>query len=274
MDALFHAVSGWRWPIAVSMLFLLLVWESASPYFLFFLKKGKERVRHGGRNVFLGLFNGLVVAAVFVGLWAKMTDWTTAHGYGLLNLAGLPLWLHFAGAILLLDFWTYWWHRFNHTLPFLWRFHKVHHSDPFMDVTTANRFHLGEIVLSSLLRIPVLFLVGATLGELAVYETLLFANTQIHHANIGLSARADKILRIFVASPDMHKVHHSRWLSETNSNYTSLFSAWDRIFRSFKLRANPHEISFGLDDTDEPDQQTISGLFRMPTGKNNPPKST
>ena len=271
MDLIFHAVSGWRWPIAVSMLFLLLVWESASPYFLFYLRKGKERVRHGGRNVFLGIFNGLVVAAVFAGLWAKMTAWTAANGYGLLHLTALPPWIHIAGAILLLDFWTYWWHRFNHILPFLWRFHKIHHSGPFMDVTTANRFHLGEIVISSLLRLPVLFLIGATLGELVVYETLLFANVQIHHANIGLSARADKFLRIFVTSPDMHKVHHSRWLPETNSNYTSLLSVWDRLFKSFILRADPHEISFGLNDTDEPRQQTISGLFLMPTKKNNPP---
>jgi len=90
MDALFHAVSGWRLPIAFSMLFLLLLWESALPYFLFFQSRTGNRLRHGGRNVFLGIFNGLVVAVVFVGLWAKMTDWTSAHGYGLLNLATLP----------------------------------------------------------------------------------------------------------------------------------------------------------------------------------------
>ncbi len=271
MDALFNALSGWRWPIAVSMLFLLLLWESASPYFLFFRKRTDNRLRHGGRNVFLGIFNGLVVAVVFVGLWAKMTDWTAANGYGLLNLASIPFWIHVLAAFLMLDFWTYWWHRFNHTLPFLWRFHKVHHSDPCMDVTTANRFHLGEIVFSSILRLPVLLLAGATLGELALYETLLFANTQIHHANIGFSSVADKVLRIFLTSPNMHKVHHSRLLAETNSNYTSLLSVWDRLFGSFRLRANPHEISFGLDDTDQPNQQTIPGLFLMPTEKNNPP---
>ncbi len=271
MDALYHAVSGWRWPMALSVLFLLLAWESASPYFLFFRAKTRKRLRHGGRNMFLGIFNGIVVAVVFAGLWSIVTEWTTARGYGLLNLAEIPTWAHVMGAFILLDFWTYWWHRFNHIVPFFWRFHKVHHSDPFMDVTTANRFHLGEIVLSSLFRLPILYLIGNSLGELVFYEIFLFANNQIQHANIGLSALGDKILRIFVTSPAMHKVHHSRLLPETNSNYTSLLSVWDRLFRSFRLRAKPHEINFGLEDTDAPRQQTLPGLFLMPTEKNNPP---
>ena len=271
MDTLFHTISGWRLPIAISMLFLLLLWESASPYFLFFRTRSGNRLRHGGRNIFLGIFNGLIVAVIFAGLWLLIIGWTTDRGYGLLNLAEIPTWLHVMGAFILLDFWTYWWHRFNHILPFLWRFHKVHHSDPFMDVTTANRFHLGEIVFSSLLRLPVFIIIGNTLGELALYEIFLFANNQVQHANIGLSASGDKILRIFLTSPAMHKVHHSRWLPETNSNYTSLLSVWDRLFRSFRLRADPHEICFGLDDTDQPRQQTIPGLFLMPTEKGNPP---
>jgi len=271
MDTLFHAISGWRWPIAISILFLLLLWESASPYFLFFRTRTDSRLRHGGRNIFLGIFNGLIVAVIFAGLWSLMIGWIDDRGYGLLNLAEIPSWLHVVGAFILLDFWTYWWHRFNHVLPFLWRFHKVHHSDPFMDVTTANRFHLGEIVFSSLLRLPVFFLIGNTLGELALYEIFLFANNQVQHANIGISASGDKILRIFLTSPAMHKVHHSRWLPETNSNYTSLLSVWDRLFRSFRLRADPHEICFGLDDTDQPRQQTIPGLFLMPAEKGIPP---
>jgi len=254
-------------PIAIGLLFAMLVWESTVPFFGFFRSATRNRLRHGGINILLGVINAVVVAAVFVQLWSWVAAWTEARGIGLLNLAELPWWLSVMGAFLLLDFWTYWWHRFNHTIPFLWRFHKVHHSDPRMDVTTANRFHLGEIVISSILRLPVLLITGASLGELALFETLLFANTQFHHANIGISGKGDLLLRIFVASPAMHKVHHSRWTPETNSNYTSLFSVWDRVFGSFRLRDDPHEIEFGLDDTDNPKQQTIGGLMAMPVGK-------
>ncbi len=264
MDALFEAISEWRQPLSLGLLFALLAWESASPFLGFFQRRSRDRIRHGLRNLLLGLINLFIVATLFVSLWAAITAWTAYQGIGLLNLTPLPFWLHLMGAVLMLDLWTYWWHRLNHTLPFLWRFHKVHHSDPHMDVTTANRFHFGEITLSSLLRLPVLLLTGATLGELALYETLMFANTQFHHANIGLPEKADRFLRFFFTSPAMHKVHHSRLPSETNSNYTALLSLWDRLFCSFQLRADAREIHFGLDKTDLSHQQAFTGLMKMP----------
>lgn len=267
MDALYQAIGPWRQPLAIGLLFAMLVWESAAPFFGFFRGTARDRVRHGGINILLGVINAVVVAAVFVKLWTWVATWTEAQGFGLLHLVELPWWLSVIGALLLLDFWTYWWHRFNHVIPFLWRFHRVHHSDPRMDVTTANRFHIGEMVISSILRLPVLLITGVSLGELALYEVLLLANTQLHHANIGLSGKSDQLLRIFLTSPAMHKVHHSRWMPETNSNYTSLLSVWDRLFRSFRLREDPHEIAFGLDDTDDPKQQTIGGLMVMPAEK-------
>lgn len=271
MDALYNTIAGLRQFSAVGILILLLLWESGSPYFGFFRARTRHRFMHGTRNIFLGILNTVVVAFGFVALWAAVTTWAARHGFGLLNFIPIPSWVHIIGAVLLLDLWTYWWHRFNHVIPFLWRFHKVHHSDPNMDVTTANRFHTGEIVFSSILRLPVLALTGASLGELALFEILLFANTQLHHANIGFSEKADRFLRIFLTSPSMHKVHHSRWQPETDSNYTALLSVWDRLFGSFRLRADPHNISFGLDDTDRPEQQSLTGLLKMPATKPNKP---
>lgn len=122
-----------------------------------------------------------------------------------------------------------------------------------MDVTTANRFHLGEIILSSLLRLPVFLITGITLGELVLYEMIMFANTQIHHENIGFPENYGRILRMFFTSPAMHKVHHSRVTSETNSNDTSLLSIWDRAFLSFCLRDHLRTIQYGLDETDRPE---------------------
>jgi sterol desaturase/sphingolipid hydroxylase (fatty acid hydroxylase superfamily) len=270
MEAIFTIASTWRQPLAVGILFIILVWESAWPFFGFFRMRSRERMRHGARNITLGLINTVVVAALFIHLWSKVAHWSWERSFGILNSVSLPGWQHLIGAVMLLDLWTYWWHRFNHTIPFLWRFHKVHHSDPHMDVTTASRFHIGEIVISSLLRLAVIPLGGITLAELAVFETFLFANTQLHHANVGLHSKVDRLVRIFATTPAMHKVHHSAFTPETNSNYTALLSVWDRLFRSFRLRPDPSGITFGLEDTKRPDQQTLAGLLKMPTEKPEP----
>lgn len=254
--------------IAIGMLFALLLWETAHPFFRF--PKGRERVRHGLRNVTLGIFNAVVTSVVFVGLWLSASAWAEHHEFGLQHWLPLPTWAAWLLAILLLDAWTYFWHRINHRFPFLWRFHRVHHSDPHMDVTTANRFHIGEIAMSSILRVPLIILLGISIGQLAVYEILMFAVVQFHHANIGISEKWDRVLRLFIVTPYMHKVHHSRWQPETDSNYSSLLSIWDRIFRSFRINEKPETIRLGLDEFDHPADQTIPGLLRTPLAKRKP----
>ena len=219
----------------------------------------------------LGGLNAGLIALVFVGLWLTAAVWAEQHQFGLLNwlhlAAGLPVWVHVVGALLLLDAWTYLWHRLNHIIPFLWRFHRVHHADPKMDVTTASRFHIGEIFFSSLLRIPLIALLGLHFWELLVYETAMFAVVQFHHANIALPERLDRVLRVLIVTPAMHKVHHSRWQPETDSNYSSLFSFWDRIGRSFRLRKDLSALRLGLDELDAPEEQTFTGMLRTPFSK-------
>jgi sterol desaturase/sphingolipid hydroxylase (fatty acid hydroxylase superfamily) len=248
--------------IALGVLVALLLWETASPFFP--LPKGRERVRHGFRNVLLGILNAAVTTLIFVGLWWTAAAWAESRSFGLLHWLDLPAWAGWLVAILAFDAWTYYWHRINHRIPFLWRFHRVHHSDPHMDVTTANRFHIGEIVLSSVLRIPLIILLGASIGQLALYELLMFAVVQFHHANIGVSEKWDRVLRIFIVTPYMHKVHHSRWRPETDSNYSSLLSIWDRIFRSFRINEKPDTIRLGLDEFDAPKDQTLPGMLKTP----------
>lgn len=248
--------------IALGLLAVLLLWETVSPFFLF--PKGRERVRHGFRNVMLGVLNALVITLVFVGLWWTAAAWAGSRSFGLLHWLSFPAWLEWPLAILFFDAWTYYWHRINHRIPFLWRFHRVHHSDPHMDVTTANRFHTGEIVMSSILRVPLIVLLGASIEQLALYELLMFAVVQFHHANISVSEKWDRVLRLFIVTPYMHKVHHSRWQPETDSNYSSLLSIWDRLFRSFRINEKPETILLGLDEFDRPADQTIPGLLRTP----------
>jgi sterol desaturase/sphingolipid hydroxylase (fatty acid hydroxylase superfamily) len=263
--------------LAAIGLVVLLLLEGAHPFFAFFRDRA-ERRRHLLRNLALGLGNTLLIAVVFAGLWVLAAEWARTEGVGLLNLltsAGLPAWAHAVLAVLLLDLWTYAWHRVNHVVPFLWRFHRVHHADAQMDVTTASRFHTGEIVLSSALRIPLIVLLGVYAWELVLYETLLFAVVQFHHANLALPPRVDRLLRMVIVTPAMHKVHHSRWQPETDSNYSSMLSVWDRLFRSFRLRARLDEIRLGLDEFDQPEHGTVAGMLQMPLapvgGSKSPP---
>ncbi len=243
-------VAAWRAPASFGLLALLLVWESIHPFFGFFAKSPRRlrwRVLHALTNLSIGLLNGLAIRFVFLGLWVWTMQWTESRGLGLLHWLDGPTWLRWILALLLLDVWTYTWHRLNHTVPFFWRFHRFHHSDRQMDVTTANRFHLGEITLSSLLRVPVFVLIGCRLEELALYELLLFAVVQFHHANIGLPEWLDRALRAVIVTPHLHKVHHSVVVAEQNSNFSSLLSCWDRLARTLRLAADPHGITFGVD---------------------------
>ena len=256
-------LGGIIWFCLHNKLVVLLLVESVHPFFGLFRDR-RERGLHLLRNLALGVLNALLVAVIFAGLWVTAAAWAERNGVGLLHFLELPAWLHALGALLLLDMWTYAWHRLNHRIPVLWRFHRVHHADAAMDVTTASRFHVGELVLSSALRIPLILGLGINAWELVLYETLMFAVVQVHHANVMLPAWLDRALRTVIVTPAMHKVHHSRLQPETDSNYSALFSWWDRLFRSFRLRARPEEIHFGLDDFDAEDDRTLRGLLAMP----------
>ena len=268
MAALLDALQQTQTIAMLVGLALLLLWEHAHPFFDFFQKGPNARGKHALRNLLLGGLNAIVISFVFVGLWGAAAIWADQQGLGLLHwlesALGVPLWAHALGAVLLLDAWMYGWHRVNHSIPFLWRFHRVHHHDPTMDVTTASRFHVGEIAISSVLRVGIIVLFGVYLWELVLYETVMFAVVQFHHANIRLPDRVDRALRAVIVTPNMHKVHHSRWQPETDSNYSALFSLWDRIGRSFRLRDDPSTLAFGLDGWDDDEEQQVMGMLWAP----------
>ncbi len=275
MESLFQQLQETQVILMGVGLILLFMWESVQPFYAWFNNNSiKIRGVHAFRNLVIGAINSLLVSVVFVGLWLLASLWAEEHGFGILHWLSssfqLPLWVHGLGAILLLDFWMYAWHRINHEIPFFWRFHRVHHSDPEMDVTTASRFHLGEIFFSSLFRIPLIALFGVYLWELVLYETIMFTVVQFHHANIGLPKNIDRILRALIVTPNMHRVHHSRWQPETDSNYSSLFSFWDRLAKTFRLNPKPENIEIGLDEFDREEDQTIKGMMKTPLSDNPP----
>jgi sterol desaturase/sphingolipid hydroxylase (fatty acid hydroxylase superfamily) len=167
-------------------------------------------------------------------------------------------------AVVLMDGWMYLWHRLNHRLPWLWRFHAVHHADAEMDATSAVRFHTGEIALSSVARLAVLPLLGLSVGQVLLYEALLLPVILFHHSNVRVPAALDRVLRLVIVTPWMHWVHHSEWRPETDSNFSSVLSVWDRLFGSFRLRERPGEIRLGLGMTDEHAWRTLPGMLAMP----------
>ena len=264
MDSFSHTIDTWRGVASLSLLALLLLWETLSPFFGYFAQSDDERGWHALKNVMLSVLNSVLTAVGFATLWLMTARWAQAHHFGLLNWFPLPSWARLVVAFLLFDAWMYWWHRFNHCIPFLWRFHRTHHSDPRMDVTTANRFHIGEIAVSSILRVPVIALLGMQLWELALYELAMFTVVQFQHANIALPLWLDRALRVVIPTPLMHKVHHSRFQPETDSNYSSLFSFWDRLFHTFRLRDDPSTLRYGLEEFDQPEDHTFLGLLATP----------
>jgi sterol desaturase/sphingolipid hydroxylase (fatty acid hydroxylase superfamily) len=260
-----ESIAAWRAHASFVWMAGLLAWETAAPYFHQF-DNWESRRNHGLRNLAMAVVNSIGVGMVFTGLWRAASAWAGTHGFGLLNLAPAtwPGPVRVVAAVVLLDAWSYAWHRANHRIAWLWRFHRVHHSDPTMDVTTANRFHPGEIAVSSLLRVAVIPLLGVHFGELVLYETLLQFVVQLHHANVALPPWLERFAALFLVTPGMHKVHHSVERRETDSNFGSFGSCWDRVFGTFWSRPDPENIRFGLEGEGQDSQQTLPALWRRP----------
>jgi sterol desaturase/sphingolipid hydroxylase (fatty acid hydroxylase superfamily) len=251
-----------RYVVAAAALAVLWTVESVAPMFV-----GREhRLSHTAANFGLAAING-VVAAGFAFAILFATSWAQANGFGLLHLLTLPGWLEWTAAIVLFDCWQYWWHRLNHRVPLFWRFHAVHHADAELDASSGVRFHTGEIVLSFLARLLVLPLIGLTIPQLLLYEALALPIILFHHSNVRLPAAVDRSLRWLIVTPWMHYVHHSRWQPETDSNYSSFLSVWDRIFGSFRLREKPQDIALGLDGWDEREWRRLPGMLTAPFRK-------
>ncbi|MDA1313004.1 MAG: sterol desaturase family protein [Acidobacteria bacterium] len=256
IDAL---LTDWRALSAIVGLALFFVWESLAPFFA-----QQERGRHAARNLTIASANVVLVGACCAGATVAVAEMTAVMGLGVLSQVRLPTAARVMLGFLLLDLWTYWWHRANHRWPLLWRFHRMHHSDPSLDVTSAVRFHSGELLLSAGLRLLLIPLFGLPLAALVLYDGVVVATTQFHHANIGLGDRADTFVRFVVVSPNMHKLHHSQLRIETDSNYATVLSCWDRLFGTYRRRENYHEIEFGLPDLEAERFQTIKGLILTP----------
>ena len=255
-----ESVFAFKPVMAAAALAVMWLLEGLIPMF-----EGRERrVRHDAPNVVLGVANALVVALVFAGATLVATEWARTNSFGVLHWLGMEGVRAFALAFVLFDMWQYLWHRLNHKVPLLWRFHAVHHADRELSASSGLRFHTGEIVLSSCARLAVLPLLGMTVAQVLLYEAVLLPIILFHHGNVGVPARADRWLRWLIVTPWMHWVHHSDYQPETDSNYSSVFSFWDRIFGSFRLVSDPRALTLGLEETERRDWATLPGMLAMP----------
>ena len=183
--------------------------------------------RRVARNT--GLFGiNLIISPVIV---VPITLWAEQFTIGL-RPAWLSGWTGVAVDLIVLDFWIYWWHRANHEIPILWRFHQVHHFDELLDSTTAVRFHFGEVVLSALVRAVVIIALDIPLSSVLVFEALVLMSAIFHHSDARLSPRLEQTLARVIITPSIHWVHHHAVRADTDSNYGTIFSFWDPLFRS------------------------------------------
>ncbi|MCA9007665.1 MAG: sterol desaturase family protein [Planctomycetaceae bacterium] len=246
--------------VPVILLGLFWSWESWAAFKPY---DRQIRYRHAFHNLLLAVLNAVFIGLLFGAAVEFMSQWSQEHDWGLLHQLPLGATGKTILAVILLDAWMYCWHWLNHRVPFFWRFHRMHHSDPHMDVSTATRFHWGELTFSTLFRLLLIPLLGLQSWQLILYGMLVFLSTQFHHANISIG-KADHILRWLFVTPDMHKIHHSRLHQEFNSNYSTVFSCWDRLARTYQMRSQLETIDFGLPEFDNPDRQTLLGMWKTP----------
>jgi sterol desaturase/sphingolipid hydroxylase (fatty acid hydroxylase superfamily) len=190
-------------------------------------------------NLALVVMDTILVRLMFPVMAVGLALLTDERGWGLFNIIAMPGWLAFALSLLLFDLVIYLQHVMFHAVPALWRFHRMHHSDLEFDVTTGLRFHPAEILLSMVLKLAVVASVGPPAIAVLTFEVLLNATSMFNHSNIRIPLRVDSILRLFVVTPDMHRVHHSIHPSETNSNFGFNLPWWDRWLGTY--RAQPKE---------------------------------
>ena len=222
-----------------------------------------SRVRHALPNVALTLILVLTNLALSFSS-AFLASFTVRQRFGLFFLFGFPVWIQAIAGVAALDLFGYLAHVLLHKSWLGWQFHRVHHSENAVDVTTAFRQHPGETVWRMLWQLAGILIFGIPLWTVLIYLILSAINAQLEHANIGMSRKLDSILRMLIVTPHMHKVHHSRDQKETDSNYSNIFSFWDRLFGTHTSQLNIEKLRYGLDGFDVNERQTLRGLLKMP----------
>ncbi len=239
-----------RLSVFVGIFALIALWELLSPRRSLHYSKP----RRWFANVSLVVVNTLVVRLLFPVAAMGIAVTAANNHWGILNQTALPTWLAILLAIVAMDLIIYGQHRLFHKVPWLWRVHRVHHADVDYDVTLGSRFHPVEIILSMLIKLAAVVLLGAPPAAVVLFEVLLNGLAMFNHGNISMPLGIDRALRLFVVTPDMHRVHHSVEVDELNSNFGFQIPLWDRLFGTYKAQAKAGHLDMviGLPNQQHP----------------------
>lgn len=224
----------------------------------------QSKLHHASTNLVIFGGNSLV-AQLLVGwallLWSSRVNSET---WGLLHQLRLEPIPHVVLSVILLDLIYYGTHRLNHIVPFLWRFHRAHHSDLDVDVTTSVRFHLGEVLITTGIKGASVLALGVSPVGFLVSETALLAAGQFQHSNLRLPMMLERWLRLIIVTPPMHCIHHSRRSAEHNTNYGTMFSGWDRWFGTYFIGVQQSQIPVGLNEYPASEDLNLLRFYRIP----------
>jgi len=234
-----HA-SAIRLGVFVGIFAVMAVWETLAPR----RPQRTGRLRRWPGNLGIVVLDSLLVRLIFPTAAVGVALFAETHGWGLLHALQAPASLALIGSVLFLDLAIYLQHVLFHAVPGLWRLHRMHHTDLEFDVTTGARFHPLEILLSLVIKLGVIAALGAPALAVLIFEVVLNATSMFNHGNVGLPPRLDHMLRWLVVTPDMHRVHHSWYPHETNSNFGFNLPWWDRLFGTY--RAQPQDGQMGM----------------------------
>ena len=229
------------------------------------LRRASEpKWRRVGRNVLTGALAQVVAVPARMFIVLPLAALVELRGWGVLNLLHLPAWVSIPLGLLALDYTLWHWHRLNHRVPVLWRFHSAHHADLEMDASTALRFHFGEVALGIGWMVLQIVVLGIGPMTLVVFSSLLMGSVLFHHSNVRLPERFERRLVTLVTTPRMHGIHHSVVPAETNSNYASLLTAWDVLHGTLQLDVPQETITIGVPAWRDPRALTLLGIQVLP----------
>ena len=234
-------------------------------------KVDANRPTRWSSNIGIVILDSLIARIILPTSTIAVALYADSKNLGLFNQFSAESWLIIFAAILILDVLIYAQHVFFHKVHWLWRFHRMHHSDTHIDVTTGIRFHPVEIILSLLIKFAAIIIFGIPALAILLFEIILNATAMITHSNLSIPIWLDKLLRTIFVTPDMHRIHHSVHRNETDSNYGFNFSFWDRLFGTYidQPKDTHLKMKIGLNQFRDKREQIIDKLLTQPFRKNN-----
>jgi sterol desaturase/sphingolipid hydroxylase (fatty acid hydroxylase superfamily) len=246
----------------LAILTVMFLWEHAAPRRDVELPKQRRWIC----NLGIGALNVVILRLLFPFLGFALAVQAAAAGWGLFNYLPAPSWISFAVSIVLLDLLIYFQHRVFHAAPVLWPLHRMHHADTSFDTATGVRFHPLEAVISMLIKSAAIVALGVPPLAYAAFEVILSGTSLFNHGNVRIPESLDRIIRLVLVTPDMHRVHHSVDGGEHNRNFGFNLACWDRLFGTYKAQpdAGHRDMTIGLEDFRDPGEQRLDRLLSQP----------